>query len=108
MEVLLEGHRAAGSWFGGADRICLVSGEQRVVSSRRTPPLGTNNLCIATSLSELADKDVEGKLAVNRSRVGDKHREETRGLQAQLEVWVRLGKHAHLVEERVYKFGLQD
>lgn len=108
MEVLLEGHRAAGSWFGGADRICLVSGEQRVVSSRRTPPLGTNNLCIATSLSELADKDVEGKLAVNRSGVGDKHREETRGLQAQLEVWVRLGKHAHLVEERVYKFGLQD
>lgn len=80
MEMLLEGHRATGSCFGGADRICLVSGEQRVVSSCRTPSLGANNLGVATSLFGEADKDVERKLAVNRSRDGDKQGEETRAL----------------------------
>lgn len=52
--------------------------------SCRTPPLGANNLSVATSLSEQADQDVEGKLAVNRSRAVDKQGEETRALQAQV------------------------
>lgn len=52
VEMLLEGHRTAGSWFGGADRICLLSGEQREVSSCRSLPLGANNLSVAISLFE--------------------------------------------------------
>lgn len=52
MEMLLEvtGKQVPG--LGGVDRICLVSGEQRVVSSCRTPPLAANNLDVATSLFE--------------------------------------------------------
>lgn len=85
-----------------------MSGVQRVESSCRTPPLGANNLGVATSLFEQADKDVEGKLTARRSRVGDNQGKETRALQAQLEVWVRLYLANTLSSGgEVYKFGLQ-
>lgn len=40
-KMLLEGHRAPGSWFGGLGRIYLASAEWRVVSCPERPAFGS-------------------------------------------------------------------